>query len=216
MTGGITGLFHAEAQRRGDRRGENFLPRTTRISLDIIVFPMYAQFMNKLINIFSICGILFLFGCQSNSDRIIEFYEQERVKINFEVNEILKSLGFENFNVFVYNHVDMVGTILSQERIYTRYSGIGFNPEGPPGHEPSVMPAYSDIATMHGEVLQNIVRTNWDWDGKVENMHTHMAILIILGEITAEQRVELLKIFESYLVSHVQNTVIYIASRADF
>ncbi|MCL1812159.1 MAG: flagellar M-ring protein FliF [Treponema sp.] len=49
---------------------------------------------------------------------------------------------------------------LSQEIYDTTYEGTGFNPEGPPGVEPNVMPNYGDVANMHGTVKQHVVKTN--------------------------------------------------------
>jgi flagellar M-ring protein FliF len=56
---------------------------------------------------------------------------------------------------------------LSQEEYTTTYKGTGFNPEGPPGVEPNVMPAYGDVANMHGEVTQHVLKTNENVGSKV-------------------------------------------------
>jgi flagellar M-ring protein FliF len=50
---------------------------------------------------------------------------------------------------------------LSEEKYQTTYKGTGFNPEGPPGVEANVMPAYKDTANMHGEVTQDVNKTNY-------------------------------------------------------
>jgi len=49
---------------------------------------------------------------------------------------------------------------LSLETYDTTYEGTGFNPEGPPGVEPNVMPAYADVANMHGKVVQHVNKQN--------------------------------------------------------
>jgi len=49
---------------------------------------------------------------------------------------------------------------LSEETYDTIYKGTGFNPEGPPGVDPNVMPAYKDVANMHGEVQQGVKKHN--------------------------------------------------------
>jgi flagellar M-ring protein FliF len=49
---------------------------------------------------------------------------------------------------------------LSTETYETRYEGTGFNPEGPAGTEPNVMPAYSDMSNMQGKVTQHVEKTN--------------------------------------------------------
>jgi len=50
---------------------------------------------------------------------------------------------------------------LSEESYDTTYKGTGFNPEGPPGVEQNVMPAYADVANMHGEVTQHVDKKNY-------------------------------------------------------
>ena len=49
---------------------------------------------------------------------------------------------------------------LSHETYDTTYEGTGYNPEGPPGVEPNVMPAYADTSNMHGKVTQHVDKTN--------------------------------------------------------
>jgi flagellar M-ring protein FliF len=48
----------------------------------------------------------------------------------------------------------------STETYDTTYKGTGFNPEGPPGTEPNVMPAYTDMSNVQGEVTQHVVKRN--------------------------------------------------------
>jgi len=56
---------------------------------------------------------------------------------------------------------------LSRETYRTTYKGTGFNPEGPAGTEPNVMPAYADVANMHGEVTQDVEKENNDVGSEV-------------------------------------------------
>ncbi|MDR2143129.1 MAG: flagellar M-ring protein FliF [Treponema sp.] len=48
----------------------------------------------------------------------------------------------------------------SKETYDTTYKGTGFNPEGPPGVEPNVMPAYTDMSNVQGEVTQRVEKVN--------------------------------------------------------
>ncbi|MDR2470925.1 MAG: flagellar M-ring protein FliF [Treponema sp.] len=50
---------------------------------------------------------------------------------------------------------------LSQIASKTTFEGTGFNPEGPPGVESNVMPAYQDMANMHGKVTQDTDNVNY-------------------------------------------------------
>jgi len=49
---------------------------------------------------------------------------------------------------------------VSKETWETTFEGTGFNPEGPPGTEPNVMPAYQDVANMHGKTTQRVEKVN--------------------------------------------------------
>ena len=48
----------------------------------------------------------------------------------------------------------------SQEEYTTTFEGTGFNPEGPPGVEPNVMPVYGDVSNVHGRVTQHVKKNN--------------------------------------------------------
>ena len=48
----------------------------------------------------------------------------------------------------------------SLEEYDTSFQGTGFNPEGPGGMEPNVMPAYSDMSNIQGEVKQHVTKRN--------------------------------------------------------
>jgi flagellar M-ring protein FliF len=48
----------------------------------------------------------------------------------------------------------------STETYDTTFKGTGFNPEGPAGVEPNVMPAMGDVSNLHGEVTQRVVKKN--------------------------------------------------------
>lgn len=48
----------------------------------------------------------------------------------------------------------------SIEEYDTSFQGTGFNPEGPGGMEPNVMPAYGDMSNIQGEVKQHVTKRN--------------------------------------------------------
>jgi len=167
--------------------------------------------MNKIINSAIVFILLVLMGCQTNSIRTMEFYEQEKERISIEVENILLSLGFENISVFVYCHIKVDSSLLSQERYHTRYSGTGFIPEGPPDS----ISLYPD-EQLFGYVVQNVTRTNYDTYNKGEYIYMNISILIIIDEITIKQKGELQKLFESYLINNERDDTIFIVSRKDF
>ena len=49
---------------------------------------------------------------------------------------------------------------LTKEEYTTTFEGTGFNPEGPAGVEPNVMPPYADMSNIHGRVTQHTISTN--------------------------------------------------------
>jgi flagellar M-ring protein FliF len=51
-------------------------------------------------------------------------------------------------------------TPISTETYHTTYEGTGFNPEGPEGVEPNVMPAYKDMSNVQGKVTQEVIKQN--------------------------------------------------------
>ena len=171
--------------------------------------------MTKLMKLFAISILILLAGCQSNSIRTIEYFEQEKEKMAIEIENILISLGFENFSVFIYCHIKSDGSILTQERYLTKYSGLGFNPEGPPDSDLDSS-LYYDMSPMFGHVVQNVTKTNYDTHNKSEYIYMNISILIILDEITSKQKIELFKLLESYLLNDERNDTLYIVSRGDF
>jgi flagellar M-ring protein FliF len=50
---------------------------------------------------------------------------------------------------------------LSESTYKTTFEGTGFNPEGPPGVEPNVMPAMKDMSNIVGKVTQDVDQTNY-------------------------------------------------------
>ena len=48
----------------------------------------------------------------------------------------------------------------SQEEYTSTFKGTGFNPEGPPGMEPNVMPDYQDVANVHGTITYHATKNN--------------------------------------------------------
>ncbi|MDR1143240.1 MAG: flagellar M-ring protein FliF [Spirochaetaceae bacterium] len=50
---------------------------------------------------------------------------------------------------------------LSESKYETEFTGTGFNPEGPPGVEPNVMPAMKDMSNIQGTVKQKVDQTNY-------------------------------------------------------
>jgi hypothetical protein len=160
--------------------------------------------MKRLTEFTILFAILIMTGCQSSSIRTIEYYEQERSKIEMEVKNILSSLGFVDFSIFVYCHVNPDGPIISQEKHLTKYNGKGFNPENPIGLE-----------TMHGSVIQRFEKVNYDHNSKNEYLHMNMSILIIIDELTLYQKNEVIKIFESYILNIERNDTIYVVSRKE-
>jgi flagellar M-ring protein FliF len=46
----------------------------------------------------------------------------------------------------------------------TTWRGTGFNPEGPSGTEPNVMPAFKDMSNLYGEMTQHQLTENREWN----------------------------------------------------
>ena len=92
------------------------------------------------------------------------------INIKFDMDWSRKSVSTTKYLPFVlkprtpglaYDDSDIKDSVtLSQETYDTTYEGTGFNPEGPPGVDPNVMPNYGDVANMHGRVTQHVVKTN--------------------------------------------------------
>ncbi|MDR2552462.1 MAG: flagellar M-ring protein FliF [Treponema sp.] len=61
-----------------------------------------------------------------------------------------------------YDDSEIVQSIpLSEEKYSTEFKGTGFNPEGPPGVEPNVMPAMQDMSNVEGTVTQRVEKKNY-------------------------------------------------------
>ena len=52
----------------------------------------------------------------------------------------------------------------AQSVIDTTWRGTGFNPEGPSGTEPNVMPAFKDMSNLYGEMTQHQLTENREWN----------------------------------------------------
>ena len=72
----------------------------------------------------------------------------------FELRPRTPGLSYDDSEIFP-------NVLLSTEKYDTTYEGTGFNPEGPPGGEPNVMPAYGDVANMQGKVTQHVNKDNY-------------------------------------------------------
>ncbi|MDR0402960.1 MAG: flagellar M-ring protein FliF [Treponema sp.] len=60
-----------------------------------------------------------------------------------------------------YDDSEIKDSVTYSREIYdTTYEGTGFNPEGPPGVEPNVMPAYTDMSNVQGKVTQRVEKVN--------------------------------------------------------
>lgn len=60
-----------------------------------------------------------------------------------------------------YDDSQIVDSIkLSESRYKTTFEGTGFNPEGPTGMEPNVMPSMKDMSNIQGKVTQDVDQVN--------------------------------------------------------
>jgi len=100
-------------------------------------------------------------------------FSTERVRdinIKFDMDMSKKSISKTEYIPFVQKprtpglaYDDSVvkdSVTLSSKTYDITFEGTGFNPEGPPGNEANVMPAYQDVANMHGKTTQHIVEVN--------------------------------------------------------
>ena len=170
--------------------------------------------MNKVLVFIIIIGALFFHGCKSTNVLAFDYYEQERIKVYKETENILLALGYTNPLIFVYCHSSFDGPVISKELFRTSYEGLGFYPEGPPGSDPDVMPTYNDI-NMHGSVVQNVSKVNYDNTKKPKLLFSYISILIIIDDISITQKEELLKLFRTHLLNNDRTDVIYIISKKD-
>ena len=101
-------------------------------------------------------------------------FSPDRVKemnIKFDMDWSKKAISSTKYTPFelkartpglAYDDSEILpNVLLSTEKYSTLYEGTGFNPEGPPGVEPNVMPAYADVANMHGTVTQQVDKDNY-------------------------------------------------------
>lgn len=102
-----------------------------------------------------------------------DIYTADRVRvvnINVEMDFSKKSEEItENFPIVVkednpntpYDESEVVLSVpRSQENITEKYSGTGFNPEGPPGVEGQVPPSYKDLDGIVGSWDHNTIKIN--------------------------------------------------------
>ena len=159
---------------------------------------------------------LFIFGCKSTNVQTFEYFEQEKIRIYEETEKILLALGYENALIFVYYHSNFDGPIISKQLYHTIYEGTGYNLEGFPEIENNIMPTYENTSNMHGRVEQYVVNNNYlqNYDNiKSEIIYSYISILIIIDNVSDQQKDELIKIFKSYLLNNERNDNIYIVSR---
>ncbi|MDR1839365.1 MAG: flagellar M-ring protein FliF [Treponema sp.] len=76
-------------------------------------------------------------------------------KESFKEKEITPIMVRERTPNLPYDDSERVMTLpVSQSTSKTEWKGTGFNPEGPTGTEPNVMPAFKDMNNLYGEMSQ--------------------------------------------------------------
>ena len=74
---------------------------------------------------------------------------------SIETSEILPTILKPQTPGLPYDDSVMVESILrSESASVTTWRGTGYNPEGPPGTEPNLMPAFKDMSNLYGEMTQ--------------------------------------------------------------
>jgi flagellar M-ring protein FliF len=102
-----------------------------------------------------------------------KIYTKDRVQdltIKIDMDMSKKAVNTTTFKPFVrridnpntpYDDAEIEDSVtVSKETYDTTYEGTGFNPEGPPGVEPNVMPAYTDMSNVQGKVTQHVEKVN--------------------------------------------------------
>jgi len=165
--------------------------------------------MNK--NWFIIVLIFVLFSCQNNDKLNEAFVLEEELIIKNKTEEIINEFGYSNYKIFTYYHRELSNSVYSKSIKSNKAVGDGLLPliDSTTGYGYTL--TTSD--DFEGYFEQREIIMNYKDDAKVEIVYVYISILIIFDEIAKEEKHDLLKLLNLYIINGNRGDIVYIVSR---
>ena len=165
--------------------------------------------MNKIW--FILVLFLVLISCQNNKKLNETFVLEEELIIKNKTEEIINEFGYNNYKIFTYYHRELSNSVHSKAIKSNKAVGDGLLPliDSTTGYGYTL--TTSD--DFEGYFEQREIIMNYKDETKVEIVYGYISILIIFNEITKDEKHELLKLLNLYIINGNRGDIVYIVSR---
>jgi hypothetical protein len=143
----------------------------------------------------------------------VKFAKEEEAEIQLETERILNEFGYNNYKIFTYFHKLMGQKLWSRAITSNKAVGSGLLPLF---DQLTDSTGYTSVMTngFDGYFEHRAVTENYNGDaGNKYITYDYVSIIIIFDEISIEQKNELLKLLNIYVVNANRGDIIYIVSR---
>jgi hypothetical protein len=155
-----------------------------------------------------------LFSC-NGQNKLLKFAKEEENEIRLEAEKIINEFGYSNYKIFTYFHKDIGQKIWGKSMNSNKAVGNGLLPMF---DQLTDSTGYSASMTndFDGYFEQRSITVNYNGD-KDNNFITYdyLSIVIIFDNISTEQKNELLKLLNIYVVNSNRGDIVYIVSREE-
>jgi hypothetical protein len=167
--------------------------------------------MKTLNAVLFIMAIIVLNSC-NNQELKEKFALEEEMEIKLEAEKIINEFGYTNYKIFTYFHKEMSQRVISKAVTSNKAVGSGLLPLF---NQLTDSSSYTSTITndFDGYFEQRALTVNYDEDRQNEIIYDYLSIIIIFDEIAIEQKNELLKLLNIYIVNANRGDIIYIISR---
>ena len=143
----------------------------------------------------------------------IKFAKEEETEIQLETKRIINEFGYDNYKIFTYFHKNMGQKLWSRAMTSNKAVGSGLLPlfdqlTDSTNYTSSITNSF-DGYFEHRAVTENY---NGDKDNNYI-LYEYLSIIIVFDEISTEQKNELLKLLNIYIVNANRGDIVYIVSR---
>jgi hypothetical protein len=166
-----------------------------------------------------IYGIIFLnslllFSC-NKQDKFVKFAKDEEAEIRLETEKIISEFGYNNYKIFTYLHKNIGRSEVSKSMNSNKAVGSGLLPLFDQLTDSTSYSA-SISNNFDGYFEQRSITVNYDYDYKNNIIiYDYFSIVIIFDNISTEQKNELLKLLNIYIVNSNRGDMVYITSREE-
>lgn len=164
---------------------------------------------NTAVCIFWCLAVLVLISCRKRTyDQVLEYANTEAELKKEMINRIVRSFDIETTEVFVLPQIRAGHSEVSKDIRKESYQGAGFSPEGPPGSEGQVPPAYQDLTNLAGDYSSSKITVNYAVDTKKSIHYDYLTFLIVIDAKYADKRESLEENLQNFILNQYRGDVL--------